>query len=70
MKLKIFIIITVMLIAGITAVTLLVRPRAPRLKFAPEQQWQEAISNYSKTFTLNTNPPLWPEAKGVTDAIR
>jgi hypothetical protein len=49
---------------------LVVRPRAPRLKFAPEQQWQEAISNYSKTFTLNTNPPLWPEAKGATNAIR
>jgi hypothetical protein len=70
MKLKIFIIIAVMLMAGITAVTLVVRPRVSRLKFAPQQQWQEAISNYSRTFTLNTNPPLWPDAKGVTNAIR
>jgi hypothetical protein len=67
MKLKIFIIIAVMLMAGITAVTLLVRPRTPRLRFAPQLQWQEAISNYSKAFTLNTNPPLWPKAKGATN---
>jgi hypothetical protein len=65
MKLKIFIIIAVMLMAGVTAVTLLVRPRTPR--FAPQQQWQEAISNYSKAFTLNTNPPLWPDIKGATN---
>jgi hypothetical protein len=67
MKLKIFIIIAVMLMAGITAVTLLVSPRTPRLKFAPQQQWQEAISNYSKAFTLNTNPPLWLDVKGATN---
>jgi hypothetical protein len=70
MKLKIVIFIAAMVVAVSTVVILLTQPRTLRLKFAPEQQWQEAISNYSKTFTLNTNPPLWPEAKGVTNAIR
>jgi hypothetical protein len=67
MKIKIFIIVAIIVMAGTTAVTLLVRPRTPRLKFAPEQQWQEAISNSSKAFTLNTNPPLWPDTKGATN---
>jgi hypothetical protein len=67
MKLKIVIIIAVIVMAGTTAVTFLIRPRTPHLKFAPQLQWQEAISNSSKAFTLNTNPPLWPETKGATN---
>ena len=67
MKLKIFIIIAATLMAITTAFTLLTRPRTPHLKFAPQLQWQEAISNYGRAFTLNTNPPLWPETKGATN---
>lgn len=67
MKLKIVIIIAVIVMAGTTVVTLLTRSRTPHLKFAPQQQWQEAISNYGRAFTLNTNPPLWPETKGATN---
>lgn len=67
MKLKIVIFIAAMVVAVSTVVILLTQPRTPRLKFAPEQQWQEAISNYNKAFTLNTTPSLWPEAKGVTN---
>jgi len=68
MKLKVFIVIAVILMAGTAAVTLLLRPRTPHVKFpTPQQQWQETITNYSRAFTLNTNPPLWPETKGATN---
>jgi hypothetical protein len=61
MKLKI-----IMVIAGIALVSssvLIIVNQSPHprlLKFAPEEsELPTAISNYSKTFKLNTNQPLW-----------
>ncbi len=50
--------------AGSSVIVLLNQSPHPRqLKFAPnappEGELPTAISNYSKTFKLNTNQPLW-----------
>jgi hypothetical protein len=40
------------------------------LKFSPpESQLPAAMSNYSKTFKLNTSPPIWtqPQKQGATN---
>jgi hypothetical protein len=64
---------TIVVAAGVAIVSVsivvVVKPsRQPHKKVAPlknaspegaESELPTAISNYSKTFKLNTNPPLW-----------
>ena len=69
MKLKISILL---LIAGITgaSVTVVViqsNARKQQLRAVQENQLPTAMSNYNKTFKLNTSPPIWPSAKGITN---
>jgi hypothetical protein len=60
MKLKLIIIAAGVAIVGSSVIVLVKQSRQSRLQFAPsENQLPAAISNYSKTFKLNTNPPIW-----------
>ena len=60
MKLKFIVLGLALVMAGSTVVVILKQSRQPREKFVPtEEQLPTAISNYSKTFKLNTNPPIW-----------
>jgi hypothetical protein len=55
---------TIVVMAGVvvsTSVIVIVqKPRPSHGKIAPPEGVPVAISNYSKTFKLNTNPPIWP----------
>jgi hypothetical protein len=43
-----------------SVVVIVQQSRQPHIFFAaPEGELPAAISNYSKTFKLNTNPPIW-----------
>jgi len=70
MKLKISILL---LIAGITGASISVvviqsnARRQQQFHAVQENQLPTAMSNYSKTFKLNTSPPIWPNAKGATN---
>jgi hypothetical protein len=51
-------------IVSVTVVVVVQPSRQPHKKVTPpanalESELPTAISNYSKTFKLNTNPPLW-----------
>ena len=60
MKLKFIFIVLALLMAGSSVLVILKQPRQSREKTVPtEDQLPTAISNYSKTFKLNTNPPIW-----------
>ena len=60
MKLKFIVLGLALVMAGSTVVVILKQSRQSREKFVPtEEQLPAAISNYSKTFKLNTNPPIW-----------
>jgi hypothetical protein len=66
MKLKILIIIgTAVIGSSITIAVIQSRERTERRQQAEESQnrMSTAISNYNQTFKLNTNPPIWPDAK-------
>ena len=68
MKLKIFILVAAIAMIGISVIVIVRQSRSQQVKFAPpSNQLPTAISNYSKTFKLNTSPPLWPDAKGLTN---
>ncbi|MGA9453592.1 MAG: hypothetical protein WBW41_19870 [Verrucomicrobiia bacterium] len=64
MKLKILLLIAVIAMAGSTVTVLMVQSNARKMKTQPaaESQLPTAISNYSKTFKLNTSPPIWTQS--------
>ncbi|HEX3855760.1 MAG TPA: hypothetical protein VHY30_00510 [Verrucomicrobiae bacterium] len=63
MKLKILLLIAVIAMVGGSVTVLVIQSNARKLKFqpTPESQLPTAISNYSKTFKLNTSPPIWTQ---------
>jgi hypothetical protein len=62
MKLKILLSIAVIAMVGGSVTVLVVQSRQRQLKFPPPaSQLPTAISNYSKTFKLNTSPPIWTQ---------
>lgn len=62
MKPKITLLIAVMAMAGGGITVLVVQSRPRGLNFpAAENQLPAAISNYSKTFKLNTSLPIWTQ---------
>ena len=62
MKLKILLLIAVIAMVGGSVTVLVIQSRPHQLKFPPpESQLPTAISNYSKTFKLNTSPPIWTQ---------
>lgn len=69
MKLKLILLIAGAAVIGssITIVIIRSNDRAKRRETEQRQKQspdnlQSALSNYNKTFKLNTNPPLWPDA--------
>ncbi len=67
MKLKISILLLIAGITGASIAVVLIQSKARRQEQNQESQLPTAISNYSKTFKLNTSPPIWRDAKGVTN---
>lgn len=77
MKLKLILLIAGAAVIGssITIVIIQSNDRAKRHEMERRQtesgnRLQSAFSNYNKTFKLNTNPPLWPDAatnRGLQD---
>ena len=68
MKLKILLLIAGVVVVG-SSVTVIVMQSHPRqLNFSPqpESQLPAAMSNYSKTFKLNSSPPIWGK-QGITN---
>ncbi len=60
MKLKILLLVTGASVIGSSIFVLVIQSRSHQLKFAPsESQLPTAVSNYNKTFKLNTSPPIW-----------
>jgi hypothetical protein len=59
MKTKLLLLIALIAIAGGSVTVLVVNSNARKERQA--SQLPTALSNYSQTFKLNTNPPLWPE---------
>ena len=57
--------------AGGSITVLVVQANARKVKFQPppESQLPTAISNYNRTFKLNTSPPIWaqPQKQGATN---
>lgn len=61
MKLKIILFVAAVVIFGASVIAIVIQPRHTPTKSTPtEDPLPAAISNYSKTFKLNTNPPIWP----------
>lgn len=69
MKLKILLLGAVMAVVGSSVTVLVIQSHQPAKAGPPNDQLPTALSNYSKTFKLNTSPPLWPGAKGATNGI-
>ena len=70
MKLKILLLVAGVSIIGSSIFVLVVQSHSRLLKLSPpESQLPAAISNYSKTFKLNTSPPIWaqPQKQGATN---
>jgi len=63
MKLKILLLIAVIAMVGGSITVLVIQSNARKLKIQPppESQLPTAISNYTKTFKLNTSPPIWTQ---------
>ena len=63
MKLKILLLIAVIAMVGGSITVLVIQSIARKLKIQPppESQLPTAISNYTKTFKLNTSPPIWTQ---------
>ena len=60
MKLKISLLVAGVSVIGSSIFVLVIQSRSHQLKFAPpESQLPTVISNYNKTFKLNTSPPIW-----------
>ena len=60
MKLKVILFAAAIAVIGASVVVIVNQPR-PHAKSSPVgDPLPTAISNYSKTFKLNTNPPIWP----------
>jgi hypothetical protein len=70
MKLKSLLLVAGVAIIGGSVTVLVIQSHSRQLKFSPpESQLPAAISNYSKTFKLNTSPPIWaqPQKQGATN---
>jgi hypothetical protein len=71
MKLKILLFIAGVAMVGGSITVLVIQTNARKVKLqpTPKNQLPTAISNYSKTFKLNTSPPIWgqPQKQGVTN---
>jgi hypothetical protein len=71
MKLKILLLVAGVAVIGGSVTVLVIQSHSRQLKFptTTENQLPAAISNYSKTFKLNTSPPIWtqPQKQGVTN---
>jgi hypothetical protein len=70
MKLKILLVVAGVAVIGGSVTVLVIQSNARKVKFPPpESQLPTAISNYSKTFKLNTSPPIWaqPQKQGATN---
>ena len=60
MKLKILLLVGGMSVIGSSIFVLVIQSHSHQLKFSPpESQLPTALSNYNKTFKLNTSPPIW-----------
>jgi hypothetical protein len=60
MKLKILLLIAGVAVIGSSITVLVIQSHSRQLKFPPpESQLPTAISNFNKTFKLNTSPPIW-----------
>ncbi len=64
--LKIVVVAAGVVIVSVTAVVIVQPSRQSHKNVSPTQnalagELPVAISNYSKTFKLNTNPPIWPQ---------
>lgn len=63
MKLKILLLVAGVAVIGSSVTVLVIQSRSHQLKLQPpENQLPAAISNYSKTFKLNTSPPIWGQS--------
>ena len=69
MKLKILLLVAGVAVIGSSVTVLVIQSRPHQLKFPPpESQLPTAISNYNRTFKLNTSPPIWGQPqKGATN---
>jgi hypothetical protein len=72
MKIKVLLLVALIAVVGGSVTVLLVQPGGRKAGPEPMQDGQlpAAISNYSKTFKLNTTPPLWPGTNGVTNGTK
>ncbi len=63
MKMKILLLIAGIATVGssITVLVIQSHPRQSKFQPTPEGQLPAAFSNYSKTFKLNTSPPIWTQ---------
>ena len=60
MKLKILLLVAGVAVIGGSVTVLVIQSHSRPLKFSPpESQLPAALSNYNKTFKLNTSPPIW-----------
>lgn len=58
--LKIIVVASGIAVVSASVVVVIKQPRRPHNLVAPsDDQLPTALSNYSKTFKLNTNPPIW-----------
>jgi len=58
--LKIIVVASGIAVVSASVVVIVKQPRRPHSQVAPaDDPLPTAISNYSKTFKLNTNPPIW-----------
>ena len=70
MKLKLLLLVAGIAAIGGSVTVLVIQSHSRPLKFPPpESELPAAISNYSKTFKLNTSPPIWtqPQKQGATN---
>jgi hypothetical protein len=67
MKLKIILLLAGAAVIGGSVTVLVIQSRPRPMTFAPpDNQLPTAISNYSKTFKLNTSPPIWGQPTNGT----
>ena len=70
MKLKFLFLVAGVVVIGSSVTVLVIQSHSRPMKFSPpESELPAAISNYSKTFKLNTSPPIWaqPQKQGDTN---
>ena len=68
MKLKILLLVAGVVIVGssVTVIVIQSHPRQVKFLTSPEGQLPTVMSNYSKTFKLNSSPPIWGQ-QGTTN---